>query len=212
MTTIINWIIETLYIIPGIVIGLCFHEFAHAYVADRCGDPTPRNMGRVSLSPRAHFDLLGLLSLILIHFGWGKPVMINPRNFKNRHKSVLLVSIAGICMNLVIAFCFGGFFGLLYRFAPSFYSTSIGDIVRVILLEVVYINVGLAFFNLIPVPPLDGFNFITELFELQNTKFYYFMQKNGRWILILFIVFDVPEMLISDLVTSVSQFFLTLFL
>jgi len=197
---ILDYIISTICMLPGIVIGLCFHEYAHAWVADRCGDPTPREMGRVTLYPGAHIDKYGFIALLLIHFGWGKPVIINPNNFKKRRRDEVLVAIAGVCMNFIV----GTSLGLLLRLALHssglivfLLNTDAGSIVFEIWTDIIVINYGLMFFNLIPVPPLDGFNIIGGLFNLHKTKAWYFLYRYGQIILIVIVLADIPSKLIS---------------
>lgn len=190
---IIDWLYNTICMLPAVIIGLSMHEFAHAKVAELCGDPTPRLMGRVTIDPRAHINPYGLIALIIVHFGWGQPVMINPSYFRHRKADTFLVSIAGVTMNCIIALAFG----LMLRYAIrsslyDFFLTPTGDIVWSILSYIVVINFGLMLFNLLPVPPLDGFNAITTLFNL-NPKIAY---KNSMIILILLILFDVPSYLL----------------
>ena len=191
---LIQWLYNTVCMMPAVIIGLSMHEFAHAKVAELCGDPTPRLMGRVTIDPRAHINPYGLIALIIVHFGWGKPVMINPTYFRHRKLDTFLVSIAGVTMNCIIAVIFG----LLLRFAIrsslyDFLLTPTGDIVWSILSYVVVINFGLMLFNLLPVPPLDGFNAITTIFNL-NPKIAY---KNSMILLILLILFNVPSYLLT---------------
>ena len=97
-------LLEILYRIPGILVAISFHECAHAYAAYKCGDPTARNLGRMTLNPFAHFDPIGLVMMLLVRFGWAKPVPINTRNFKHPRKDELIVSLAGVATNLIIAF------------------------------------------------------------------------------------------------------------
>ena len=105
-----DWIMRTLIILPGIILGLSFHEFAHAWVANRCGDPTPKYHNRITINPAAHIDPLGFLALIFIGFGWGRPGVIKPNNFRKPRRDELLVSLAGVTMNLILAFIFMGLY------------------------------------------------------------------------------------------------------
>ncbi|MGL4485053.1 MAG: site-2 protease family protein, partial [Anaerovoracaceae bacterium] len=158
-----EWLMSVVMMIPGVVIGLAFHEFAHAMVADKLGDPTPRSQGRVTINPAAHIDVMGVIALVFIGFGWGKPVMINPDNFKNSRRDELLVSLAGVTMNLILAF--------IFTIILKVYINSTGAVlgadgfeggVALIIFNIVSINLILMVFNLLPIPPLDGFNVITE--------------------------------------------------
>ena len=145
--------------IPGILIAITFHEFAHAFAADRLGDDTPRRQGRLNLNPFTHLDLFGTIMLIFAGFGWGKPVEINPRNFNRTmslSKAEAIVAAAGPLVNFVIAIVFEIISCALVKFAPEFYITQVGKIVYLILTSIVTINLGLGIFNLIPLPPLDG--------------------------------------------------------
>lgn len=145
--------------IPGLLIAITFHEFAHAFAADRLGDDTPRRQGRLNLNPFKHLDVFGTIMLIFAGFGWGKPVEINPRNF-NRNislaKAEAIVAAAGPLTNIVLAFVFEIITCVIIRFAPEFYMSQTGYIISIILQSIVSINVGLGIFNLIPLPPLDG--------------------------------------------------------
>ena len=145
--------------IPGLLIAITFHEFAHAFAADRLGDDTPRRQGRLNLNPFKHLDLFGTIMLIFAGFGWGRPVEINPRNF-NRNislsKAEAIVAAAGPLTNIVLAFIFEIITCIIIRFAPEFYITQSGYITVAVLQSIVTINIGLGIFNLIPLPPLDG--------------------------------------------------------
>lgn len=153
--------------IPGILIAITFHEFAHAFAADKLGDDTPRRQGRLSLNPFSHLDPFGTIMLIFAGFGWGKPVEINPRNF-NRNMSLskaeAIVAAAGPIMNFVVAILFEIILCLVVKFAPGFYmnmgdiyaTSEVWSIVASVIASVISINLGLGIFNLIPLPPLDG--------------------------------------------------------
>ena len=153
--------------IPGILIAITFHEFAHAFAADKLGDDTPRRQGRLNLNPFMHLDLFGTIMLVFAGFGWGKPVEINPRNF-NRNMSLskaeAIVAAAGPLMNFLLAIVFEIVLCLIIKFAPGvnviggvIYSSgqAIGLTLNIIQ-SIVAINIGLGVFNLIPLPPLDG--------------------------------------------------------
>ena len=103
MDGILSYIIDALYSLPGILVGLSFHEWGHAYAAYKRGDPTARNLGRMTVNPLAHIDPLGFLSLLILGFGWAKPVPVSTRNFKSPRKDELIVSLAGITVNLILA-------------------------------------------------------------------------------------------------------------
>ena len=153
-------LLSLLISIPGVLIAITFHEYAHAFVADKLGDDTPRNQGRLSLNPFAHLDPFGVIMLIFAHIGWGKPVEINPNNFTRKisaRTSEAIVAVAGPLMNFILALIFAIIFYLFIGFAPVFlqYSTT-GKVISDIIQSIIVTNVGLGVFNLIPLPPLDG--------------------------------------------------------
>ncbi len=203
MSSIISYILGRLIILPGIIIGLSFHEFAHAKASDLLGDPTPRLQGRTSLNPVAHIDPVGFLLLLLIGFGWGRPVQIDPRYYRHRRRDELIVSLAGVTMNLLIAVAAAGIMRLAYEAAgaPFFLGTSAGNIVWSILQGAVSINLVLMFFNLIPLPPLDGFGIITQIFRLDRKPWYTRFYQLGPMFLMIIILFQLTSYVISPAVS-----------
>ena len=204
-----DWIVSTLITIPGIIIGLSFHEYAHAMVAYKCGDVTPKVMGRCTIDPQAHVDLFGILSLLFIGFGWGKPVVVNPANFRSRRRDSILVGIAGVTMNLIVALVFGLILKILVSAVPSILTTSFGHTIFMVFYYVIVINISLMLFNLLPVPPLDGFNVFTEIFHLENTQFHHFVYRNSMVILLVLIILNVPSMLLSRPIYAIVSFITT---
>jgi len=199
----VDWLMSKLIILPAILIGLSFHEFAHAFAADRLGDGTPRSQGRVTISPAAHIDPFGLLALFFIGFGWGKPVMVDDRNFKHRRRDSLIVDLAGVTVNFILAFIFAGILQLLVRFQYSFLITDLGRIFVEMIFYVIFINIVLMIFNLLPVPPLDGFGILTEVFNLREKEWYYQVYNNGFIILLLLIVFDITGKVLGPAVNFI---------
>ena len=193
-----GWLMNILMLLPAIIIGLSFHEYAHAVTAYKMGDPTPKMQGRVTINPMAHIDWLGFAALVFCGFGWGVPVEINPANFRNRRKGELLVSLAGVAMNLLIAVIFAVVAKLLVVFLGySFLSGSFGSILWTMIMYIIQINLVLMIFNLIPCPPLDGFSVISEIFNIKHTGFYWTLYRYGDWILIALIIFGITGMIIS---------------
>lgn len=133
-----------------LVISLTFHEFSHAFAADQLGDPTPRSRGRLTLNPLAHLDPLGTLMLLVAHFGWGKPVPIDPYNFRKPRRDEILVSLAGPASNIFLTI------------VATIFIRLTGTI-NVITYSIVAINISLAVFNLLPIPPLDGSKLLLNL-------------------------------------------------
>lgn len=152
-----EYLIFTAFLLPGLVVGITFHEAAHAISAKWLGDRTAESMGRVSLNPLRHLSLLGTLSLFVLRFGWGKPVVVNIYNFKKPKFHYLLSSLAGPATNIILSAIA---LGILYLPLPSILGPVkllclLGP-VKLICLSIYYINAVLAVINLLPVPPLDG--------------------------------------------------------
>jgi len=195
-----SWIMQKLIIIPGILVGLSVHEFGHALVAKLCGDHTAESQGRVSLDPFDHVDWIGLVCLILFGFGWGKPVMVNPSNFKSPRRDSIFVGLAGVVMNLITAFIFAFILRFLYQLAPEFLFTSnVGEATRSVITGTVIINISLMLFNLIPLPPLDGFGIVSDIINLPKLNFevYKWIRTYGSRILLVLVIFEATSKIIS---------------
>ena len=200
-------IITKLLTLPGIIIGLSLHEFAHAWVSDKLGDPTPRRQGRVTINPMAHIDWVGFIALLLVGFGWGKPVEIDPRYYKHRRRDEFLVAIAGVTMNLIVALILS----IPARFMMKTFTGGVSDLVYNVYLIIFYaisVNIVLMIFNLIPCPPLDGWGIITQLFRLDRYDWWHKVYQNGTWILLGLIVFRVTDHIITPLVNIILRILL----
>ena len=179
----VTFLVNALYLIPALLVGLIGHELAHAAVAVARGDQTPRLDGRLSLNPSHHLDPLGTIAILLIGFGWAKPVRINPFRMRGRYDAAL-VALAGPVTNLLIAFLLAIpiKLGVL---AGSFDASS----PPWRLLQVAFIlNVVLAVFNLLPIPPLDGFSFLSALFRRRLPAPFAWIDRNARAILLVFVL------------------------
>lgn len=144
---------ELLLIAPGFIIGLTLHEFSHAFAASRLGDPTARSAGRLTLNPLAHLDLFGTIALVFAGFGWAKPVPVDPGYLRSPRRDMAIIAVAGPLSNVILAAAIA----LVLRFFifPFLAAPHLSTLL-VILVQAVAINVILAVFNLIPIPPLDG--------------------------------------------------------
>ncbi len=181
-----NWLI-----IPAALLTIIFHEISHGYIAYLLGDRTAKERGRLSFNPLRHLDIVGVLCMVLFGFGWAKPVPINPYYFKNRKVGTVLVSLAGPMSNLVMATMSLLLVRVLLVFSPEntvlIYSQII---VAEFLFTFAFLNIGLAVFNLIPIPPLDGSKI---LFSLLPSRVYWFMLKFEQYgMLILIILINLP--------------------
>lgn len=154
-------VLNLLLTVPGVLIAITFHEFAHAWTAVKLGDDTPKRQGRLSLNPFSHMDPVGIILLIVAGFGWGKPVEIDPRNFNGKYslsKAEAIVAAAGPIMNFILAFVFMIIYYTLFAATNALAGLSImwQNVINYIILYTISINIGLGVFNLIPLPPLDG--------------------------------------------------------
>lgn len=201
---------ETIIIMVAYFLALLFafslHEFAHAYTSYKFGDNTAKLEGRLTLNPFKHIDPLGLICLFFVGFGWAKPVKINSLKFRNYKLAMSVVSLAGILTNFIVSFLCGG----AYFFMVSFVnSTNLFLIALKYFLEFsTLINIALAIFNLLPIYPLDGFNFIKTFLPYGN-KFVNFMFKYGSLILFIVIISPIFDTIYTFLTETILMGFLT---
>lgn len=187
---------EMLLRIPALLIAITFHEYAHARISFELGDPTPKYRGRLSLNPLDHLDPVVLLMLWIFRFGWAKPVEINPNYYKDPRKGTMLVSVAGPLANLLLAFITLAILKL--------------DIIKIWALEeFVYIlfiyNLGLAVFNLIPIPPLDGSKILMGLLPRQQAYRFSELENYGPLILIFLVYFGLLGTILNPLIVFVHR-------
>ena len=194
--------ISILMTLPGILLGFVLHEFAHALMADKLGDPTPRSQGRITLDPRAHIDIVGFILILIAGFGWAKPVMTNPRNYKNLRRDSILVSIAGPLSNLLLA---AAFIFLMRIFTYNAFSlneqlqTNIG----IMLFSSAHINVVLFALNILPLPALDGYHVITSLFNTWKYRIFNILEQYGMFIFILLAITGALGMILDPIINFV---------
>ncbi|AFM01169.1 MULTISPECIES: site-2 protease family protein [Desulfitobacterium] len=169
--------------IPALLVGFAFHEYAHAWVADRLGDPTPRSQGRLTLNPFVHLDIFGTLMAVLYSFGWAKPVMTQPHYFKgNKERGRVLVSIAGPLANLLAAFIAMILWIITLTFMKD---SSWTNTVSTIFMSMVFMNLGLGVFNILPIPPLDGFSILRGVVPGRYSKVLNTLETYGMFILVI---------------------------
>lgn len=202
-------LLSLLLTIPGVLIAITFHEYAHAFVADKLGDDTPRNQGRLSLNPLSHLEPIGVIMLIFAHIGWGKPVQINPRNFSRKisaRTGEAIVSLAGPLMNFILAIIFSIIFYLLQTFAATFaLTTQIGAIIMTMIVSAIITNVGLGLFNLIPLPPLDGSKILMAFLPYNGKR--WFEEHLQLFYIIFLIIWVTPlvDIIISPAIGAVTS-------
>ncbi len=193
----VAFLLRVLFLVPALLLGFVLHEFSHAAVALSQGDPTPRNQGRLSLDPRRHLDPVGALMVLFVGIGYARPVQINPSRLRTEF-SRLLVALAGPAANLAIALVasvalkliIGSQAGLgpLSYLAPCPPSTSLLEIAKTALLYIYTINLFLMLFNLVPIPPLDGFELIRAPLRRNNPRLLFQIEMNSQQIFFGFIL------------------------
>jgi Zn-dependent protease len=212
--SVLEYVAYLLYALPGLIIGFVVHELAHALVAVRLGDPTPRRMGRLTLSPAQHIDPLGFGMLITVGFGWAKPVVFSTTYIRTAAQQAL-VAAAGPLSNLVLAVIFGLGMRLLLVASPDL-PLRIGDaygidsglltfghggadlVLYLFLAEAFFVNVILFIFNSIPIPPLDGYAVARGLLGHVIPGVFAFIDRNRQWVYLIAIVFLVVIPLASS--------------
>jgi len=186
--------------ILGLVVAITVHEFAHALAADHLGDPTPRSQGRLSLNPLSHLDPLGTVMLILAGFGWGKPVQFDPYNLEHPQRDTGLISLAGPASNLVLAVLLG----FLFKTLPAGFAS--------LLLPLIYTNIILAVFNLVPVYPLDGEKILSSLLPKHLSFEYQSIMRQYGTLILIFLILPIygGSSAISQLISPVISLILNL--
>lgn len=168
----------------AVMVVITLHEFAHAYAAYKCGDPTAKMMGRLSLNPLKHFDLLGMVLFAFVGFGWAKPVPVNPDNFRNFRKGNFWTSVSGVLVNYISAFLFYPLFLLtVINLLPLIDGTYMYPFLHSLTRGLVVFSLTFCIFNLLPLYPLDGFGLL-ESTTTKRGKLYWFLRRYGQLILL----------------------------
>lgn len=186
-----EYIVQLLAQFLAVIVVLTFHEYAHAYVAYKCGDPTARFSGRMSLNPLQHFDPLGIVMFALVGFGWAKPVPVNPNNFRNYRRGSFLTSAAGIITNYAMAFLLTPIWGLVVLYVcPIVSGTYMEIFLRALCSCLVMYSLSFCIFNLLPFYPLDGFRIVDALSKKKG-KVYWILRQYGQYILLGLILINI---------------------
>ena len=210
---LISKLVPLLYALPCVLIAIPVHEVAHGYVANRCGDPTAKSFGRLTLNPLKHFDPLGALCMLLVGFGWARPVPVNSRYFKKPRRDMFLVALAGPLANLLLSLAalllyriLGAVFLANYTaFETGAFTTTLLYVFMQFLSVFISMNVSFAVFNLLPIPPLDGSRLLLIFLP---PKAHIWFVRNERtislvmFLLLIFNVLDLPLVFLRNLVLN----------
>ena len=220
LTTLVNYITNPgalfglLLSIPGVLVAITFHEFAHGFVAYKLGDNTAKDEGRLSLNPLDHLDPIGTLMLLFAGFGWGKPVHVNPRNYTRKismEKGEALVSSAGPIMNILLAIIFTLIYFAVKKYASvAFLSSTVGGIILLLIVSIISTNIGLGVFNLIPLPPLDGSKIIMPFLPYKAKEFFVNNEQIFSLIFVVLWVTGIAGIIITPVINWVTSGILNL--
>ena len=220
LTTLVNYITNPgalfglLLSIPGVLVAITFHEFAHGFVAYKLGDNTAKDEGRLSLNPLDHLDPIGTLMLVFAGFGWGKPVHVNPRNYTRKismEKGEAIVSSAGPIMNILLAIIFTLIYFAVKKYASvAFLSSTVGGIILLLIVSIISTNIGLGVFNLIPLPPLDGSKIIMPFLPYKAKEFFVNNEQIFSLIFVVLWVTGLAGIIITPVINWVTSGILNL--
>ena len=188
--------------LPGIVIAMTVHEYSHARVAYALGDFTPRLQGRLTLNPAAHVDPIGLLMLFIVHFGWAKPVQINPLNFSNPRRDDILVSLAGPASNLIVSFI-----ALIVLVMLAKLDLPLSEGVLVVFNLIIIYNINFAIFNMLPIPPLDGSHILRNLLPYNLARAYEQIERYS----FIFLIIIIATPVLSYVFVPLQRFIFSIF-
>lgn len=211
-----EYLLEILAGLLAAIVVITFHEFAHAFVAYKCGDPTAKFSGRMTLNPIKHFDPLGMLMFALVGFGWAKPVPVNPYNFRNYKSGAFWTSAAGIIMNYAMAFVLYPVFVLAVTYLCPLFAGRYAELFIYLIFYMLFAySLNFCIFNLLPFYPLDGFRIIDAL-TTKRGKFYWFLRQYGYYIflglmLVSILARRIPILGYVDILGYVMYFALNIF-
>jgi Zn-dependent protease len=204
---------QLLLLAPPILLALTFHEFAHAYVANMYGDDTAKRSGRLTMNPLAHLDPLGTIMIFIVHFGWAKPVPVNPYNLRNPKHDMLWISAAGPLSNMILALISGLLLRLVSAMGILPDHHSLMGIFIILIVWSLQINLALAIFNILPISPLDGSKILYGILPARFAKQIYLLERYGPFILIGLIIFGqfTGVSVLGQMIWPFVRFFSSLF-
>ena len=206
-------ILQFIILAPPLLLALTVHEFAHGYVAFRLGDPTAQALGRLTLNPLKHLDPLGTIAFFIFHFGWAKPVPVNPAYFKDPQKDMLWVALAGPVTNLALAVISALMVKTVVLLAQSIPYSVLGEAILVplnsTLIASVWINLVLGIFNFLPIPPLDGSRILAGVLPPDLARSYASIERYGFILLIILAATGVLSKLIIPLINFANSLLLS---
>ncbi len=211
-------IYSTVISLPGLIVALSLHEFAHAWMAVKLGDPTPKMQGRLNVNPLSHMDPIGTICLLFAGFGWGKPVQINPTNFRKPEKDSAKVALAGPVMNFMLSIISSIIYALLIVAAikTGNYETGLtgytytgvwGTLINIMLYSM-FLNLGLCIFNLLPFPPLDGSKIFRAILRGKAKEFLYTLEKYSMIIIMILFATHATSYIISPIIEAIYDYVL----
>lgn len=195
---------QTLLTLPGLILALTFHEYAHAKMSDRLGDPTPAAQGRLTFNPFAHLDPLGMFFLVFAGFGWGKPVQIDERYYRNPTRDTMLVALAGPVSNFIQSIIWFLVFGALAKFYPENHPSQALVILSNMVFYAALINVSLGVFNLLPLPPLDGSKILRYFLHGKAREVLYMIEQYSTIILLVLFGTNLTSAIISPIIEWIT--------
>lgn len=206
-------ILQFIILAPPLLLALTVHEFAHGYVAFRLGDPTAQREGRLTLNPLKHLDPLGTIAFFIFHFGWAKPVPVNPAYFKDPRKDMFWVALAGPVTNLILAVISALMTKAVWLLAKTIPYSALGEAILVplnsVLVASVWINLVLCIFNFLPIPPLDGSRILAGILPPDLARSYASIERYGFILLIILAVSGVLSKLIIPLINFANNLLLS---
>lgn len=200
-------LISFLYTLPALLLSLAIHEYAHAFTAYKLGDKSQKALGRLTLHPFAHIDIFGFICIALFGFGWGRPVLVDDRNFKNKARDNMLVALAGPLSNLILAIIFTLILKVLIVTGvlnTAMSSSIVQALVEMFVLAIQF-NVVFGIFNLIPLPPFDGSKILFYFLPGKSKNIMFFLERYSFYIILIFFFTGIGSVIVSPIVTFIYK-------